>query len=116
MKTRIYHNPRCSKSRATLKLLEEAGANLEIIEYLKTPPSKKKLKSLIKKLGLSAKNLIRTNEPAFKEANISLEKASEEELVSLMATHPKIIERPIVEVGERARIGRPPENTLELVQ
>ena len=116
MKTRIYHNPRCSKSRATLKLLEEAGANLEIVEYLKTPPSKKKLKSLIKKLGLSAKNLIRTNEPAFKEANISLEKASEEELVNLMVTHPKIIERPIVEVGERARIGRPPENTLELVQ
>ena len=116
MKTRIYHNPRCSKSRATLKLLEEAGTNLEIVEYLKTPPSKKKLKSLIKKLGLSAKNLIRTNEPAFKEANISLEKASEEELVNLMVTHPKIIERPIVEVGERARIGRPPENTLELVQ
>ena len=116
MKTRIYHNPRCSKSRATLKLLEEAGANLEIVEYLKTPLSKKKLKSLIKKLGLSAKNLIRTNEPAFKEANISLEKASEEELVNLMATHPKIIERPIVEVGERARIGRPPENTLGLVQ
>ena len=116
MKTRIYHNPRCSKSRATLKLLEEAGANLEIVEYLKTPPSKKKLKSLIKKLGLSAKNLIRTNEPAFKEANISLEKASEEELVNLMVTHPKIIERPIVEVGEQARIGRPPENTLGLVQ
>ena len=116
MKTRIYHNPRCSKSRATLKLLEETGTNLEIVEYLKTPPSKKKLKSLIKKLGLSAKNLIRTNEPAFKEANISLERASEEELVNLMVTHPKIIERPIVEVGERARIGRPPENTLELVQ
>ena len=116
MKTRIYHNPRCSKSRATLKLLEEVGANLEIVEYLKTPLSKKKLKSLIKKLGLSAKNLIRTNEPAFKEANISLEKASEEELVNLMVTHPKIIERPIVEVGEQARIGRPPENTLELVQ
>ena len=116
MKTRIYHNPRCSKSRATLKLLEEAGANLEIVEYLKTPLSKKKLKSLIKKLGLSAKNLIRTNEPAFKEANINLEKASEEDLVSLMATHPTIIERPIVEIGERARIGRPPENTLELVQ
>ena len=116
MKTRIYHNPRCSKSRATLKLLEEAGANLEIVEYLKTPPSKKKLKSLIKKLGLSAKNLIRTNESAFKEANISLEKASEEELVNLMVTHPKIIERPIVEVGEQARIGRPPENTLGLVQ
>ena len=116
MKTRIYHNPHCSKSRATLKLLEKTGTDLEIIEYLKTPPSKKKLKSLIRKLGLSAKHLVRTGEPEFKAANISLEKASEKELVNLMTAHPKIIERPIVEVGEKARIGRPPENILELVQ
>ena len=109
MKTRIYHNPRCSKSRATLELLEKTGADFEVVEYLKAPPSKKKL-------GLSAKNLIRTSEPDFKAANISLEKASERELVNLMTTHPKIIERPIVEVGEQARIGRPPENILELVQ
>ena len=116
MKTRIYHNPRCSKSRATLELLEKTGTDFEVVEYLKAPPSKKKLRSLIKKLGLSAKNLIRTSEPDFKAANISLEKASERELVNLMTTHPKIIERPIVEVGEQARIGRPPENILELVQ
>jgi len=99
-----------------LELLEKTGADFEVVEYLKAPPSKKKLRSLIKKLGLSAKNLIRTSEPDFKAANISLEKASERELVNLMTTHPKIIERPIVEVGEQARIGRPPENILELVQ
>ena len=116
MKIRIYHNPRCSKSRATLDLLEETGMKFEIVNYLKTPLSKEKLQSLLHKLELSAQHLIRVGEPEFKAASLNLEKASETELIELMAAHPKVIERPIVEVDNRARIGRPPENVLEILR
>jgi arsenate reductase (glutaredoxin) len=115
MKARIYHNPRCSKSRATLELLKSRGLDLEIVEYLKTPPTRETLKALLAKLGLEARALIRAGEPEFREAGVPLD-APESLLIELMVTHPKLIERPIVEIGERARIGRPPENVLELIE
>jgi arsenate reductase (glutaredoxin) len=115
MKARIYHNPRCSKSRATLELLKSRGLDLEIVEYLKTPPTRETLKALLAKLGLKARALIRAGEAEFREAGVPLD-APESRLIELMVTHPKLIERPIVEVGERARIGRPPENVLELIE
>lgn len=115
MTTRIYHNPRCSKSRATLALLEERGIEPEVVEYLKTPPDAKRLKALLRKLGISAAELIRRNEKEWKESGLDAN-ASEDDLIALLARHPILIERPIVEVGDRARIGRPPERVLELFE
>jgi arsenate reductase len=114
MRATIYHNPRCSKSRATLALLEEHGVEPEIVEYLKTPPGADELRSLLRKLGIPAKDLIRRGEAEFKASGRSLD-APEDELIELMASHPVLIERPIVVVGGRARIGRPPERVLELI-
>ncbi|HEX7080115.1 MAG TPA: arsenate reductase (glutaredoxin) [Gammaproteobacteria bacterium] len=115
MKARIYHNPRCSKSRATLALLEERGVDTEVIEYLKTPPTRKELEKLLKKLGMRASELIRKGEKEWKDSGKDAS-ASEAELIDLMLSHPILIERPIVEVGERARVGRPPERVLELFE
>lgn len=115
MTTRIYHNPRCSKSRATLALLEERGIEAEVVEYLKTPPDAKRLKSLLGKLGIPALDLIRKNEKEWKESGLDAS-ASEKDLIALMVRHPILIERPIVEVDDRARIGRPPEQVLELFE
>lgn len=115
MKARIYHNPRCSKSRATLALLEARGVDLEIVEYLLDTPSKTALKALLKKLGLPARGLVRSAEPEFKASGLTLD-SSEDSLLRLMIEHPKLIERPIVEIGARARIGRPPEQVLEILE
>lgn len=115
MKAKIYHNPRCSKSRAALALLEAHGVETQIVEYLKTPPSASELRDLLAKLGLPARDLVRRGEPDFKANGTRLD-APEAELVELMAAHPILIERPIVVVGDRARIGRPPERVLELLQ
>jgi len=115
MTTRIYHNPRCSKSRATLALLEERGIQPEVVEYLKTPPDEKRLRALLKKLGMRPIDLIRKGEAEWKESGLDAS-ASDDELIALMVRHPILIERPIVEVGQRARIGRPPEQVLELIE
>jgi arsenate reductase (glutaredoxin) len=115
MKARIYHNPRCSKSRQTLDLLRERGIEPEIVEYLKTPPSKETLRALLGKLHIRAAQLIRSNEPEFKASGLSLD-ADDDALIDLMIEHPKLIERPIVEHGRRARLGRPPEQVLELFE
>lgn len=115
MQAKIFHNPRCSKSRATLSLLEERGVSPEVVEYLKTPPSAEEIRALLCKLGLAAKDLIRTGEAEWKASGKSLD-APEPELIELMAAHPILIERPIVVVGGRARIGRPPERVLELFE
>jgi arsenate reductase (glutaredoxin) len=115
MKARIYHNPRCSKSRATLALLQERGVELDVVEYLKTPPSKTQLETLLKKLDMTAGELIRKSEQAFKDSGKDAS-APEDELVELMLQHPILIERPIVEIGDDARIGRPPERVLELIE
>jgi arsenate reductase len=114
MKAKIYHNPRCSKSRATLALLETRGVQLEVIEYLKSPPTKTQLKTLLNKLGIGAAELIRRNEPEFKNSGKTTG-ATEDELLELMVRFPQLIERPIVEAGDRARIGRPPEAVLDIV-
>lgn len=110
----IYHNPRCSKSRATLALLEERGVTLHIIEYLKTPPTKSELAAVLKKLGMNAKDLVRTGEDVFKDKfqGKTLDDAG---WLSALADNPILIERPIVIKGGNAVIGRPPEKVLELI-
>lgn len=114
MSVQIYHNPRCSKSRQTLQLLEEKGIKPEVIEYLKTPLGSAEIKQLIDKLGVTAGELVRNKETDYKELGLS--KASDDSaLVAAMASHPKLIERPIVVNGDKARLGRPPEQVLEIL-
>ena len=110
----IYHNPRCSKSRTTLALLQEHGVDPEIILYLETVPGEREIKGLLKKLGITAGQLVRRGEGEYKASGLSAQ-SSEAELVAAMAKHPKLIERPIVVRGNRAVLGRPPENVLELL-
>lgn len=110
----IYHNPRCSKSRQTLALLEENGINADIIEYLKNVPSAEELKAVLAKLGLSARELLRKKEDAYKEHNLSDTSLSDDQIIAAMIASPKLIERPIVINGNQARIGRPPEQVLEI--
>lgn len=114
MKPRIYHNPRCSKSRATLELLKARGLDPEIIDYLKTPPAAATLRTLARKLDVAAAALVRTNEDAFLETGLKLDAATDEEIIGLLVKQPKLLQRPIVEVGDAARIGRPPQRVLEL--
>ncbi|CAG8998192.1 MAG: putative protein YfgD [Candidatus Celerinatantimonas neptuna] len=111
----IYHNPRCSKSRSTLTLLEDKGIKPTIIEYLKTPPTPETLKSILQKLDLTAFELLRRNEAVYKELDLANKTLSEEQLIHIMAENPKLIERPIIVNGEKAAIGRPPENVLKIL-
>jgi len=111
----IYHNPRCSKSRQTLTLLEEKGISPEIVLYLENTPSEKEINVLLGKLGISARQLLRKGEDAYKENKLSNKDLSDLELIEKMAQFPKLIERPIVVKGEKAILGRPPENVLELI-
>ncbi|RDL42980.1 arsenate reductase (glutaredoxin) [Marinomonas piezotolerans] len=112
--TTIYHNPRCSKSRQTLQLLEEHSITPEIILYLQTPPTKSELQNLLGMLDMSsARELMRTKEDLYKSLNLS-EVADENTLLDAMIENPKLIERPIVVHEGKARIGRPPESVLEL--
>ena len=111
----IYHNPRCSKSRQTLALLEEQGVSPSVVEYLKDTPTEKELSSIIKKLGISPESLIRKNEDEWKQHGASLNKPSDADLISLMVKYPKLIQRPIVVKGEKAALGRPPEDTLTIL-
>ena len=111
----IYHNPRCSKSRNTLTLLEENGINPTVVLYLESPPDAKELKALLRKLGLTASQLVRRGEEAYKTCSLNKDSDDEEILVA-MAKYPKLIERPIVVKGGRAVLGRPPENVLELIR
>ena len=111
----IYHNPRCSKSRQTLALMEEAGIEPDIVLYLETPPSATALRGLLKKLGKSPREILRKGEDAYKSLSLAREELSDKELIDAMVTEPKLIERPIVVRGVRAVLGRPPENVLELM-
>jgi arsenate reductase len=112
----IYHNPRCSKSRETLALLKENGVEPEVVLYLDTPPTAETLKKLLKMLGMnSARELMRQKEDLYKELNLADSALSEDALIAAMVTHPKLIERPIVVKDGQARIGRPPEQVLEII-
>ena len=114
VKAKIYHNPRCSKSRATLALLQDRGIELEVIDYIATPPSKATLRELLRKLGGPALAMVRTAEQEFRpHAQRAL---TDEEVIDLLAAEPRLLQRPIVEIGGAARIGRPPERVLELVE
>ncbi len=113
-KVTIYHNPRCSKSRNTLALLEENGVTPDIVLYLETPPDAAQISGLLKKLGMSAGELVRRGEADYKACGLSRE-SSDADILSAMVDHPKLIERPIVVKGRRAVLGRPPENVLALL-
>ena len=115
MKITIYHNPRCGKSRQTLALLEARGIEPEVVEYLKTPPDAATLKALLKKLGLRPRQLLRIKEAAYQEAGLDDQSLSDEAIIGAMLEHPILIERPIVVVGNRAALGRPPEGVLAIL-
>ncbi|PVW13878.1 arsenate reductase (glutaredoxin) [Marixanthomonas spongiae] len=112
--TTIYHNPRCSKSRQTLQLLEEENEEINIVKYLETPPNKAELKNIIDLLGVKPSALVRKNEKIWKE-NFKGKELSQEEIIDAMIAHPKLIERPIVIKDNKATIGRPPENILSIL-
>ncbi|MBD3635160.1 MAG: arsenate reductase (glutaredoxin) [Methylophaga sp.] len=111
----ILHNPRCSKSRQTLALLEEKGIEPEVIKYLDTPPSATELKAILQKLGISARDLLRKGEDDYKALNLKDPSLSEDALIDAMVKHPKLIERPIVINNNQARLGRPPESVLDII-
>ena len=111
----IYHNPRCSKSRQTLALLRERGLEPEIVLYLETPPSEARLEELLDMLGLPARDLIRRKEAPYRELGLDDPSLTRAELVAAMASHPVLIERPVVVSGTRAAMGRPPERVLEIL-
>jgi arsenate reductase len=110
----IYHNPRCSKSRNTLALLEENGVKPNVVLYLETPPDRAEIAGLLKKLGMKPAQLVRRGEDAYKASGLGKD-TSDDEILDAMARHPKLIERPIVVLGKKAVLGRPPENVLELI-
>ena len=111
----LYHNPRCSKSRGALELLEARGLIPTVVRYLETPLNEEQLQALLKKLGISARQLLRTGEDEYKTLDLADTSLSEVQLIAAIAAHPKLMERPILEVGNKAVIGRPPENVLELL-
>jgi len=111
----LYHNPSCSKSRQTLQHLKERSIDLEIIEYLKTPPSIRQLKSMLELLNLEPRQLMRTQEAAYKALNLDNPEKREEELIRAMHLYPVLIERPIVIANHRAVIARPPEKMFDIL-
>ncbi|MGB0846376.1 MAG: arsenate reductase (glutaredoxin) [Thiolinea sp.] len=111
----IYHNPRCSKSRQTLALLEEQSITPEIIKYLETPPDASTLKALLTMLGLEPRQLMRKKEAEYGELGLDNPELSEDALIQAMVTHPRLIERPIVVKDGKAAIGRPPEQVLDIL-
>ena len=113
--TRLYHNPRCSKSRGALELLRERGIEPRVIAYLETPPSADELRDLLRLLALPARALLRTGEEEYAALGLDDPALSDDELIAVMATHPRLIERPIFVHGDRAVIGRPPETVLTLL-
>ena len=113
MAVTIYHNPKCSKSRETLALIEAKGIAPQVVEYLKTPPSAAELTVILSKLGIAAKDLLRKKEAAEAGVDPSL---PEDALIAAMVANPQVIERPIVINGDKAKLGRPPEQVLEILE
>jgi arsenate reductase len=115
MRATIYHNARCSKSRATLALLQGRNVDVKVINYLESPPAAEELSAVLERLGRTPVALIRFGEPVAGELGIKpSDVRADDEWIDIMAAHPILIERPIVVVGDRAAIGRPPENVLAL--
>jgi len=115
MSLKIYHNPRCSKSRETLKLIEEKGLEPVVVEYLKTPPDKETLRQLIQQLGIKPRELVRIHEDEYKQAGLDDVSMSDQEVIAAMVKYPKLIERPIVVCDGKAIIGRPPVKVLDIL-
>jgi arsenate reductase len=111
----IYHNPRCSKSRATLELLKTEGRDPRLVEYLKEPPTAKTLDAILDMLGMEPRDLMRTKEKEYREAGLDNPGLGRAELIAAMIEHPRLIERPIVIANGKAAIGRPPEKVLEIL-
>ena len=111
----LFHNPRCSKSRQALNLLEQEKKNFEIFTYLDQKLEKNFLKEIIQKLDISPRDLLRTGESAYKENNLKDSNISDEEIINTMIKYPKLIERPIYVKGSKAIVGRPPENVLKII-
>ena len=110
----MYHNPQCSKSRQTLALLSEQGVEADVVEYLQTPPDAKTLDELLQKLGLEPRELMRTKEDEYEALGLA-EVVDRVQLIQAMVEHPILIERPIVVKGNQARLGRPPEQVLDIL-
>jgi len=115
MTVTIYHNPRCSKSRATLALLEEKGVTPKIVTYLDTPPSATELDGILKALGKDPRELMRKGEDPYNALGLDDESLSRDALIKAMVENPILIERPIVVNGKKAAVGRPPESVLEIL-
>tara|TARA_B100000686_G_scaffold267611_1_gene282835 strand:+ start:226 stop:573 length:348 start_codon:yes stop_codon:yes gene_type:complete len=115
MSMKIYHNPRCSKSRQALAILQDSKVEFEVIEYLINPPTEQELSEIIAKLGIAARDLIRQKEEEFKQLGVKQDVLSHDSAITLMVNEPKIMERPIVVTDEKAVIGRPPENVFDLL-
>jgi len=115
MSVTLYHNPRCSKSRAALALLEEKGVEPEIVEYLKNPPSAAEIKKILKMLNMEPRDLMRKKEKEYSENNLKDPTLTTDDLITAMVANPKLIERPLVLTGGKAAVGRPIENILEIL-
>ena len=111
----LYHNPRCSKSRSALELLEQRGLTPSVVRYLEHPPTAAELQQIIKRLGIDPRQLLRSGEAEYKALNLADPTITDEQIIDAMATHPKLIERPILVAGDMAVIGRPPEKVLEIL-
>ena len=111
----LYHNPRCSKSRGALELLEARGLTPTVVRYLDTPLDASQIRDLLAKLNIGARQLLRSGEDEYKALNLADASLSEAQLIDAMAAHPKLIERPVLVVGVKAVIGRPPEKVLEIL-
>ncbi len=111
----IYHNPNCSKSRETLQILEDNHLNPDIIEYLEQPPTPQELKDVIKMLGVSARDLLRTTEPVYKDTDLDDDTLTDAEIIEAICKYPALLQRPIVISGATAVIGRPPTRVLEII-
>lgn len=111
----IYHNPRCSKSRETLQILQDNNVEPEIIEYLEQPPTAAELAAIITRLGIGARDLLRTTEKIYRDAGLDDSSLTEDEIIEAICEHPALLQRPIVVAGDKAIIGRPPARVLEII-
>ncbi|QCU90129.1 arsenate reductase (glutaredoxin) [Thiomicrorhabdus sediminis] len=116
LKATIYHNPRCSKSRSSLQILNEHNVATDEVRYLQTPPSKQELAELCRLMGLKPAQIVRRGETVFKELDLAEAQLTDDEWLDILIANPILIERPIVKIGDKAVMGRPPENVLQLLQ